>query len=132
MDLCNKYKMTKQFAPDALQVLTEYSWPGNVREIQNIIERLVALYPQKIITKEQVLNEIIVKTPIISGRISLQNGLQYAVDQFEKQLLEKAFQENNFKIELTAKALGTHRTTVLRKLRKFGIQYKDSDDNNQD
>ncbi len=132
MDLCNQYKVTKQFAPDALQVLTEYSWPGNVRELQNIIERLVALYSQKIITKEQVLNEIIVKIPIASERISLQNGLQYAVDQFEKQLLEKSFQQNNFKIEQTAKALGTHRTTILRKLRKFGIQYQDSDDNKQE
>jgi len=127
MELCNRYNVTKQFAPDALEVLTEYSWPGNVREVQNIVERLVALYSQRIITKEQVLNEIIVRTPVIAEHISMQNGLQYAVDQYEKQLLEKAFQQNNFRIEKTAKALGTHRTTVLRKLRKYGIRYQDNE-----
>lgn len=129
INLCNKYKVTKQFDRDALEVLTEYPWPGNVREVQNIIERLVALYPQKIITKEQVFNEIVIKLPIVSECISLQNGLQYEVDQFEKKLLEKAFQKNNFSMEQTADYLGMHRTTILRKLRKFGIQYQDSNDN---
>lgn len=126
-DLCKQYNVKKQFAPDALQVLTEYSWFGNIREMQNIVERLVVLYSQEVITKEQVLNEIIVKTPAVrtpklTEDISLQNGLNYAVEQFERQLLEKAFNQNNCKIEQTAKALGIHRTTILRKLRKYGIQ----------
>ena len=122
-DICSRYKIEKQFTPPVFQVLTDYSWPGNIRELQNLIERLVALYPQNKITKEQVLDELMLKTPPIPepSNPALYVSLQNAVEKFEMTLIEQVYKQNSFNIEQTAKALGTHRTTMMRKLRKYNI-----------
>lgn len=125
-EICRRYKIPdKQFTTSALQALTDYSWPGNIRELQNLIERLVVLYSQPKITGEQILEELFENTldyskPIPSIKCA-SFDLQKAVDEFEKSLIERVFKQNNGNMERTAKALGQHRTTIMRKIRKYNI-----------
>ncbi|HHV76055.1 MAG TPA: sigma 54-interacting transcriptional regulator [Syntrophothermus lipocalidus] len=124
-----RFSIDKKLCPSGLQALLDHNWPGNVRELENLLERLVVLYPQSKITRELVENELgtrCVKTrngsfQVSSTVIKEKKDLSHAVDSFEKQLIEQTLRQCNFDLRKTAKALGIHRTTLLRKMRKYGI-----------
>ncbi|MBC7342651.1 MAG: sigma 54-interacting transcriptional regulator [Clostridia bacterium] len=121
-----RHQLEKHLDFQALDVLMEYQWPGNVRELQNLIERLVVVYPQKTITKGMVLAELAElqqerhQKPELIIEASDYRG---AVAQTEKCLMIHALQ-NHTSLEEAAQALGMHRTTLLRKMRKYGIKPK--------
>lgn len=122
-EFCNRYRVEKHFTPSAVQALLEYPWPGNVRELQNLVERLVILYSQNKISREQIYDELEVK-PFPPARFSWTPGgfsLPRTVANFEREIIEQALKQNDGNIEQTAKMLGIHRTTLIRKLRKHGI-----------
>lgn len=117
------YRITKQFEPSALQFLTDYNWPGNVRELQNVIERIILLYPQKEITGEHFIQELALKAPHPINKISpsLQYNLQKEVATFEKDVLRETLEHYDRNLQKVATALGIHRTTLLRKLQKYSL-----------
>jgi len=53
----------KRFDGEALELLKAYPWPGNVRELENVVRRVMALYPQDVITREIIDNELRIETP---------------------------------------------------------------------
>jgi transcriptional regulator with PAS, ATPase and Fis domain len=116
------YHIQKRFTSDAISLLLSYEWPGNVRELENLIERIVVLYPDKEITKSIVQEELGLLNPtpglIING-LEISN-LQNAVQEFEKKLIIQALGDTN-SLETAAKKLGIHRTTLLRKIQKYKI-----------
>lgn len=124
-----RFGIDKKLCPSGLQTLLDYDWPGNVRELENILERLVVLYPQSKITKEQVENELGIRTinkgngliKVSSEIFAEEKDLHQAVDDFEKNLIENTLRQYNYDLCQAAKALGVHRTTLLRKIRKYGI-----------
>jgi len=122
-EFSRRHNITKQFNPRALQVLTDYSWPGNVRELQNVIERIIVLYPQKEITGEHFIQELGVKGPQPARKIpsSLYHNLQKEVATFEKSILLETLGHYGGDLQEAAVALGIHRTTLLRKLRKYDL-----------
>ena len=121
-EICKEYKIEKQFETAVFQLFGDYSWPGNVRELYNLIERLVVLYPKKQITKEHVLSELALSNQNSFGESFSPSGtaLQNAKDDVEKKILLNTYRENGCDLNKTSKVLGVHRTTVMRKLRKFG------------
>ena len=122
-EFSQRYKITKQFNPRALQVLTDYNWPGNVRELQNVIERIIVLYPEKEITGEHFLEELALQAPQPLKRMSpaLQCNLQKEVATFEKDILLETLGNCEGDLQKAAAALGIHRTTLFRKLRKYDL-----------
>ena len=117
------YKTEKCLTPSAIEPLTDYAWPGNVRELYNLMERVAVIYPNKKITKENVLEELALKLPaamIVKPQLSLLNDdFQTALDNFEKDLIEQALKNHGSNLQQAAQSLRMHRTTLLRKLRKF-------------
>jgi DNA-binding NtrC family response regulator len=81
------------------------------------VERLVVLYTGTKITKEQVLDEIMLMTP--DEENSDATNLHTAMRKFEKDFILQIYKQNSFNIDKTAKALGTHRTTIMRKIREY-------------
>jgi two-component system nitrogen regulation response regulator GlnG len=53
----------KRFDGDALDLLKAYPWPGNVRELENVVRRVMALYPQDVISREIIDNELRIESP---------------------------------------------------------------------
>ncbi|WP_194174970.1 sigma-54 interaction domain-containing protein [Desulfofundulus thermobenzoicus] len=126
---CQRYRVQKQLTPGALETLMGYEWPGNIRELQNLIERLVVLYPDQEITSEHIFDELSLKGPynfLNNGSkrsVAMQNlDLTNIVADFEKDILLKTLKQYGNNMEKAAQALGIHRTTLMRKLRKYRLK----------
>ena len=98
-----------------IQALQAYSWPGNIRELRNVIERAVLLSDQKNIT----LNDLHfdghtqVGAPFLDSRLTLL--------ELEKQHIERVLQEERGRVEKAAKRLGIPRSSLYQKIKKFQI-----------
>jgi DNA-binding NtrC family response regulator len=101
---------------EALEVLLNYSWPGNIRELSNVIERAVVLAGgEKIGIGE--LPERIKKR----GALAATHSLKDKIDYFEKKIITDALEASEWNKEETAKKLGVDLATLYRKIKKLGI-----------
>lgn len=107
----------KKMAADGLKVLEAYDWPGNIREVRNLIERLVIMTPSPTITAKN----IIVGGNVRSDYFSF-NTLRDARDSFEKDFIMKKLEENNWNISKTAEILDVERSNLHRKIKAYDIK----------
>lgn len=106
------------FSSGALSALMSHDWPGNVRELENVIERAVVLSTSDRITQDlfpSELSDIKEEKPQSAKLSSVKKLTQIS-------FIENALKENGFNVLLTAKALGVHKTTLYRIIKKYGIQ----------
>ncbi|WP_343750414.1 sigma-54 interaction domain-containing protein, partial [Lentibacillus halophilus] len=116
--LNTKYEKTYYFSPDALNLLEVYSWPGNIRELQNIIERLVVTTEEQVISADSVktllrLGESGKHQPIITDIIPLDE----AQTSVEEQLIALAMKKYKTTTK-AAEALNISQSAVSRKYKK--------------
>lgn len=111
---------------EAMEILTNFDWPGNIRELENVIERAIILCKNTVIAPEDfpdALNKkikIAVNIPEISDS---QAGckLKKALQEPERDLLVKALESMNWNRNEAAKSLGINRTTLYKKMLRFGL-----------
>ncbi|MEA3544403.1 MAG: sigma 54-interacting transcriptional regulator [Thermodesulfobacteriota bacterium] len=113
----------KRLTRSALDALTAYPYPGNVRELMNICERLVVMAETETIDLADLPTQI--SSHANERLFSLQQTilnvpLQETLDQVEKELLVKAMQQFNNQTEI-ARALAVNQSTIARKLKKHGL-----------
>lgn len=109
---------------DALKVMMEYRWPGNIRELQNIIEYSINMSSSSVITLDSIPQKI--KCTSIN-EVREENREIRTLEDLEKQEIIRALDKfKDFKKdkELVAKALGISRATLYRKLEKYNIVSK--------
>jgi DNA-binding NtrC family response regulator len=117
------------FSADALKSLAAYTWPGNIRELKNTIERLCVLCDNEEVNLSDILyygQDTNAKAPVVdpfSGKMRL-------VD-VEKEHIEKALHHYNFHMNRTAKFLGIDRKTLRTKIRAYGIDTGLKDDDSE-
>ncbi len=115
----------RRLSPEAMKSLNSYSWPGNIRELKNTIERLCVLCDHEEVTLSDILyygQDTKAKAPVIdpfSGKMTL-------VD-VEKEHIEKALRHFNYQINKTANFLGIDRKTLRTKIRTYGIEMNNKD-----
>lgn len=113
---CKKYNMPRKRVNKAtIKKLEKYQWPGNVRELQHAIERAV------IMTDSTVLNPSDIFFPTREVR---EDGLifeSYNLRQAEKMIIRKALDKHNGNITKAAEELGVTRTSLYRRLEKYGL-----------
>ncbi len=110
---------SKTINSDALSVLLKYPWPGNIRELQNIVERLIITTAGNIITEEDIfifIKEAADKNASFSTDLSL----AAALDKAEKEILEQALNTYS-STRAIAKVLQVSQPTIVRKLNKHGL-----------
>lgn len=112
------------FTPDAIEYLKNYRWPGNIRQLKNIIDRINILTPSEEITKDFV-EDIIEKK--YNKDLDLDNieDLKALREQFEKEIIINRLKKFNYNISKTAQSLNIERTNLYKKLKKYGIEFDD-------
>ena len=113
-------KKIKGVSKEALELLRVYDWPGNIRELENLIERLVVLTKHDHIGEDRL-------PPEIKGELSCQPGpnegkLSEAVKKFEADFIRSALNKAGGKKGQAAKMLGIHRNTLLQLERKLKLK----------
>ena len=104
---------------DALQ---RYNWPGNVRELENIIERAVLLSKTDHITLEDLPANIISDASQPRQQDYKEISLKTAIAEPEKKIIRAVLEANDWNRQLTAKALKINRTTLYKKMKKYGLE----------
>ncbi|MFA5168362.1 MAG: sigma-54 dependent transcriptional regulator [Candidatus Omnitrophota bacterium] len=115
-------KKIRGIAKDALEALVEYNWPGNIRELKNIVERMIVLSSGDMLTLEQIPEDLRQGRPQsagTNGTASLQ-GITKITDA-EKELIQKALQKTRGNKSTAAEKLGISRRTLYRKLAEYKI-----------
>lgn len=117
-----------RFSPEAMKLLKEYSWPGNIRELKNFVERITILVDEPEISAETArfyLGESR-RGPSGTPEDRHYEGMKLAEarDFFEKRFLERKLKENEYNVARTAQALGMYPSNLHGKIRKYGIETK--------
>jgi len=116
-EFCIREKKTCQLDEETLQALKEYSWPGNVRQLRNVVERAVVLTGDRAISVDDLPPEIASLRPAaepLSGVRSLK--------EMELSAMKEALSANRGNKSNAAKQLGISRKTFYKKLKDFGLQ----------
>lgn len=115
-----KYGFDKSITASALGILMEYNWPGNIRELRNVIERALVANPDMVIDNFSFLkldqSDKFLKPANDCGPINLQQE----VEDFEKQMIKK-YVEKYGSLRKAARLLGSSQTTIWRKANQYGI-----------
>jgi len=112
----NNFK-PKRIAEDVFPVLERWPWPGNARELRNVVERMAILTPGAELTLDSVPLEI--RRPPQSGPRS---SLQQARQEAEREHLLRALQAAGWNISSAARALGIERTNLHKRIRALGLK----------
>ena len=111
-----------RLTPDALEALLSYSYPGNVRELENILERAIALAENNSIQREDLnLNSSTTKTTK-AAKLKPATTNKQSLGEMEKIAIMKALEESRWNKTAAAKALGLTRRQLLYRLEKLNIQ----------
>jgi PAS domain S-box-containing protein len=114
----DKYDLAKEMRPNAMKILLEYRWPGNIRELENLMERLV------VTTERDGIESDDLPLYLMEGHTDMKiTTLSYreASEEFEKRLFTAAMQQSESTHQM-AKILEIDASTVRRKLRKLGLK----------
>jgi transcriptional regulator with PAS, ATPase and Fis domain len=106
------------FSEEALDILLNYDYPGNVRELQNIIERIVVLKKKGLIDIED-LPEKFCNVRGETFEVDMQKGYDTLVSEFEKTIISKALQETSGVKSKAAQMLNMNRTTLIEKMKRL-------------
>jgi len=114
-------KKIEGLTPPALEYLMQYDWPGNIRELKNVIERLVALNDDGVIAPKDLPFDIFIKSSLTREFLS-EGGLKEASRDFEKQYIEAVLERVGGSQVKAAKILGVHRNTLFNKMKELGLE----------
>jgi DNA-binding NtrC family response regulator len=114
-----------RFAPEALEALKQYAWPGNIRELRNVIERLLLLAEGEV-DGESV--QLALPNARVGGgpnpSFSLRGSLSERMARFERETVLEELERNHHHITNAAKALGLERSHLYKKCQQLGIDLR--------
>jgi two-component system, NtrC family, response regulator AtoC len=114
-------KKIEGLTKEALEYLMHYDWPGNIRELKNVIERLAALKDDGIITPKDLPFDIFIKSSL-AGDFQADSGLKQASRDFQKQYIEAVLERVGGNQGKAAKILGIHRNALFNKMKSLGLK----------
>lgn len=128
---------TKEVTPEAMAVFQQYEWPGNIRELRNLIERLMIMVPGNVIDAAQATMTLQVKAPgaVSSVMSPVQtsasplftqpfDSLRDARNAFEKEYIGRKLREHHWNISRTAEDLKIERSHLHRKIKLLDVEMR--------
>jgi two-component system nitrogen regulation response regulator NtrX len=107
----------KQISPEAIRILQKHTWPGNIRELKNVIERLVIMSPSGTITPEDFLTPDSARSDYFDL-----DSLKDAREMFERDFITRKLEENGWNVSKTAEVLDIERSNLHRKIKAYDIK----------
>ena len=119
-DICNRLDVNQQvLSLDAVEKMMSYDWPGNIRELENVLEKACILSNGKMIYPEDIDISLNMGAEMIPPE---QMTLKMQREAFEKRVIEKTLGLYNGSKTKTAKHLGIGRTSLFEKINRYGIE----------
>ncbi|KAA0246976.1 MAG: sigma-54-dependent Fis family transcriptional regulator, partial [Chlorobiota bacterium] len=122
-DITTKYKkLPVKFLDDAVRYLQEMQWTGNVRELKNIVERIIIIIDKKEVSRSDI--EFLLKPgqATMDDIIDESNSFQEFKEKAERAFILKQLNENGWNISKTAELLDIQRSHLYNKMKKYGIE----------
>ncbi len=124
----------KEVTPEAMAVLQQYDWPGNIRELRNLIERLMIMVPGPVVDAPQVTLSLQGRTSPAASPASAQavsplltksyDSLRDARNAFEKEYIARKLREHHWNISRTAEDLKIERSHLHRKIKLLEVEMR--------
>lgn len=116
----------KPFAPEAIEELKNYSWPGNIRELRNVVERLLLLADNEV-DREAVKLSLPQISKGTSAAFAQQRGsLAERMETFERESILAELRNHEYRMSETARALGLERSHLYKKCQHHGIDLREA------
>lgn len=109
------------FSDTAVTMLQSYSWPGNIRELQHVVERAVMLSPKGVIESSQLMLQSAPGTTIPSEYSGVDSLSEMTLEQVEKYLIEKALEKTAGNVSRAARKLGLTRMAMRYRMEKYQL-----------
>ncbi len=116
-----EYNKKVSVSPEVMDALMSYDWPGNVRELRNVIERMVILDTDGVLTLEELPAEI---RPERKKKEVVGDGRFRTVREMEREMVEEALRRTGYIIKEAAKLLGMTPRQVSYRIKKYGIEIR--------
>jgi len=113
---------TPKLGDDALNALNDYSFPGNVRELENILERAMTLHEDKLITQADLQLPEVSNSDHINHTEESGLSLDPTLNEKEKEVIQKALEKTKYNKTAAAKLLGISFRALRYRLKKLGIE----------
>jgi len=114
-------KRFKCFSEEALRILEDYPWPGNIRELQNMVERVLLTCKREVVEPQdlpdnlgQILSNLIQPPSLLS--------LGLSIEDIEKRVIEEALEKTQGNVSDASRLLGVTRNTLRYRIQKYGLQ----------
>ncbi len=121
-------KQIKHISLEAMELLMKYAWPGNIRELENVLQRAIVLAEKDIITKTDLPfyiqcldNEIKIETEAVDFSKSLTETVRDIVDDVEKQIIIKALKKTNWNRTEASRLLRISRKSLFNKMKRCNL-----------
>lgn len=121
-EICDRLEVGQQvLSPGALKKMESYDWPGNIRELENVIEKACILSDGRMIMAEDI------ELPIRQGSQEKQksahgNSLRQQKEDFEKEIIRKTLEETGGSRVQAAQLLQIGKTSLFEKIKKYGLE----------
>ncbi len=116
-------KDIRGFHPQTLVLLARYSWPGNIRELENTIERAVILCPGEQITPKELPPQMLPEDFHPAGEFAVSPG-GLTLKDVEREAIRATLEQTDGNKSQSAKLLGIARQTLLNKIKEYGLERK--------
>jgi DNA-binding NtrC family response regulator len=118
-------KGMKKIHPMAVEMLSRYSWPGNIRELKNLVERLLVFSETDTIMPADIYSEIGMPHLPEDDNLSYNEAKKKITDDFNRAVINKALLKHSGNVTRAAEALKLDRANFQRLMRKYGISSKE-------
>ncbi len=108
----------KEFSEEVIKTFSSYYWPGNIRELKNIVERIFLMSDSKLIRQSDIPREIVPRTELGSDH----NGTDSIADA-EKLMLINALDSNDWNLTRAAQSLGITRSAIRWRIKKYKLEF---------
>jgi DNA-binding NtrC family response regulator len=119
---CEHGRTIRGIAEEVFEVMHTHSWPGNVRQLHNALERAVVMSSGEVLLPQHLPPEISHPAEPAAGSPGLLDGPLCTLAEMERRLIQRALRETGSNLTLAAQRLGIHRNTLRRKLVEHGLR----------